>query len=392
VKTIHSWSGVRLCQGTVAEVVQRVLKDRAAVKAWKNVKCLLIDEVSMLSRKMFDALDQIGCLVRRNARPFGGIQVVFLGDMYQLAPIPDGSGGDDPSGQFCFESDRWYETVPRENHVELTRIYRQKDAAFQEILNQVRVGELTEANAAVLRGYIGRPLPEHGIRPIRILPTRAMVNAVNETEYAKVAETEHVFEGRTKTEVRLYLDSDTPIPTEVWMKSRELSPAQRERECTVLRSNTPVEGTIRLKRGVPVMCLVNVDLDAGVANGSLGVVEGFTTSAEHAASGFGEVPVVRFSNGVVRALGPHHWQHSEYPNLVYSQVPLALSYSSTIHKLQGSTLDLAEMNLGGSVFADGQIYVGLSRVKALEGLYLTAFHANKIKVNAKVKEFYAQFG
>lgn len=389
VKTIHSWSGVRLCKGTVEEVVQRVLKDRTAIKAWKKVRCLLIDEVSMLSRKMFDVLDQVGRVVRKCALPFGGIQVVLLGDMYQLAPIPDSSSPDDPSGQFCFESDRWYDTIPRAHHVELTRIYRQKDAKFQEILNQVRVGELSEDNAAVLRTYIGRTMEPGGmtVRPIRILPTRAMVSAVNDTEYAKVAATEHTFVGRIQTDVRLYLDSDLPIPSDIWIKGKELSTAQRERECAVLRSNTPVEETIHLKQGVPVMCLVNVDLEAGVANGSLGVVVGFGMNAEYAR----ELPLVQFANGVRRTITPHFWQHQDFPNLVYSQVPLALSYSSTIHKLQGSTLDLAEMNLGGSVFADGQIYVGLSRVKSLEGLYLTAFHANKIKVNPKVKAFYAQF-
>ena len=226
-----------------------------------------------------------------------------------------------------------------------------------------------------------------GIVPIKILPTRQQVNYINTTEYEKIKEEEHVYKGITTTDCKTFLENNQMIPNEILIKSIGLSVQARDFEISALKSNTPVDEIIKLKKGVPVMCLVNLDIERGIANGSLGVIVDFITSID----GFSQIPYVKFSNGVSRAISLHTWQHPDYPSISYSQIPLCLSYSSTIHKLQGSTLDLAEMNLGASVFAEGQIYVGLSRVKTLEGLYLTAFHPNKIRVNEKVQLFYANF-
>ena len=83
-----------------------------------------------------------------------------------------------------------------------------------------------------------------------------------------------------------------------------------------------------------------------------------------------------------------YWQSDEYPTIAVGQVPLCLAWAMTIHKIQGATLAFAEMDLGNTIFENGQIYVALSSIQSLEGLYLSAFHAHKIKANAKVIEFY----
>ena len=387
VKTINSWPGIKLCKGDSETIIQSVLNNHYSVKTWKKIKTLIVDEVSMLSSKMFDILETLGRKTRKNSLPFGGIQVVFLGDMYQLPPVQE--AGDVASGMFCFESLRWYDVFPRSNHISLVRIYRQQDATFQEILNQVRIGELSTENAQLLKNMIGRPYGNHnGIVPMRILPTRAQVNAVNETEYDKVTEVEHVFQGKLATDVRIFVENEKVIPQDQWLRGTSLSPQALQFESNSLKLNTPVEDCIQLKIGVPVMCLVNLDMETGIVNGSMGIVVDFVKQTKVPVTTNLLIPIVKFTNGIQRAMGIHTWQHNEYPNICYSQIPLCLSYSSTIHKLQGSTLDLAEMNLGGSVFADGQIYVGFSRVKTLDGLYLTAFHPNKIRVNEKVKAFY----
>ena len=88
------------------------------------------------------------------------------------------------------------------------------------------------------------------------------------------------------------------------------------------------------------------------------------------------------------AMEPHTWQSETIPGIGVSQVPLILAWALTIHKSQGSTLDVAEIDAGSSIFECGQTYVALSRVKSLEGLYLTSFDISKIKINAKVREFY----
>jgi ATP-dependent DNA helicase PIF1 len=381
VKTINSWSGVRLCKGEKEKIISNVLKNRFAVKSWKTTDILVIDEVSMLSAKMFDVLDTLGRKTRKKNLPFGGIQIICLGDMYQLPPVPE--QGDPETSMFCFESKTWFETFPIQNHVELKTIFRQKDDKFKEILNEIRVGDLSAENKEVLMKYVGRScVLEDGIIPVKILPTRSQVNYVNETEYDKVKETEYTYQQVAITECSR--------ESECGLKYYQLSEREREMELLNLKNNIPVEEELKLKKGVPVMCLVNLDLELGISNGSLGVVVDFVPTIS-ALDGFKLVPLVKFANGIIRPIPAHAWEHHEYANISITQIPLRLSYSSTIHKLQGSTLDLAEINLGGSIFAEGQIYVGLSRIRTLDGLYLIAFHPQKIKVNEKVREFYRKF-
>jgi hypothetical protein len=159
-----------------------------------------------------------------------------------------------------------------------------------------------------------------------------------------------------------------------------------------MTTNMTPETEIRLKRGVPVMCLVNLDVESGLANGSMGVIEDFVRI--DGTSSFDDdtmIPLVRFANGLVKPLGKYPWQSSEYPTVCVAQVPLCLAYANSIHKMQGTTMDVCEMNLGGSVFAEHQTYVALSRVRSLEGVYLSAFHPQRIRVNPQVVQFYRQF-
>lgn len=130
------------------------------------------------------------------------------------------------------------------------------------------------------------------------------------------------------------------------------------------------------------MCTVNLDLENGICNGSTGIVEDFVL---HAGIPF---PIVRFTNGHKREIPIKYWQSEDYPTIAIGQFPLCHAWAITIHKMQGATLTLAEMDIGNNVFEYGQTYVALSRVKSLDGLYLTGFDSSKIKVNPKVRDFY----
>jgi ATP-dependent exoDNAse (exonuclease V) alpha subunit len=153
-------------------------------------------------------------------------------------------------------------------------------------------------------------------------------------------------------------------------------------ELEFLASNLICEKEMKLKIGAQVMSIINIQSDRGlnVCNGSQGIITGFC-----AVSG---CPQVKFNNGIEMIMTRNIWQSDKIPGIGVSQVPLILAWALTIHKSQGATLDAAEIDVGSGIFECGQRYVALTRVKNLDGLYLTSFDASKIRINRKVKDFY----
>ena len=131
------------------------------------------------------------------------------------------------------------------------------------------------------------------------------------------------------------------------------------------------------------MCIVNLDMENNICNGSQGVITDIVTLDN------GETrPIVTFANGIVKQLSIHYIQSELYPNIIIGQYPLILAWALTIHKIQGSTLETAEIDVGNNIFEYGQTYVALSRIKSLAGLYLNSIDIKKIKSNPKVIDFY----
>ena len=390
VKTINSWAGIRLCKGTNESIIQNVMKNKFLVKTWRSINVLIIDEVSMLNAKMFSVLEEIGRRTRKNSKPFGGIQIILLGDHLQLPPVPDLS--DKETLKFCFEAEEWYKVIPLENHIELKTIFRQKDPIFREILNQIRVGELSQKNKEILQAQVGKkfnPDDHNGIIPIELFATRNQVSNVNKAKYNNIEGEEFKFTSKITTNCQIYIENNKPLSFNDVTKCSNLTPQALEYEIKNIKSSVPVEEEILLKVGVPVMILVNLDIENSISNGTLGIVSKITKKI--GVMGEYSVPSVRLSDGTERVIEPYTWQNSDYPTIAISQLPLTLSYASSIHKVQGASIECARMNLGYSIFEDSQIYTALSRVTSLNGLYLDAFHAHKITVNKKAKEFYASF-
>ena len=132
------------------------------------------------------------------------------------------------------------------------------------------------------------------------------------------------------------------------------------------------------------MCTTNIDLESGICNGSLGIIVDF-----HMKLGI-PIPFVKFANGITREIQIQYWQSEEYPSIAIGQIPLCLAWAITIHKIQGATLSMAEMDIGRNIFEYGQTYVALSRVQSLDGLYLSGFYPENIRANPKVTLFYNQ--
>ena len=139
--------------------------------------------------------------------------------------------------------------------------------------------------------------------------------------------------------------------------------------------------SITLKIGSQVMCIVNLDQDIGVVNGSQGIVIEFQHDNQM------KYPIVQFKSCKM-IIKPHLWKNDKYENEGIYQIPLILSWAITIHKAQGISLDEAMINIGSSVFEYGQTYVALSRVRSEEGLYIKSLDISRIKANPKVIEFY----
>ena len=401
-KTIHSWSGVKIAKGNAEDIIRRVVRGRSYPKAWRGVEVLIVDEVSMMSSKMFDLLDRIGRIMKKcNAKPFGGIQLIFTGDFFQLPPIPD---HDDPSsGEFCFQHLKWVSTFKPADCIELKTFFRQTDPAYISILQEVRRGTISEPNIELLKTRLMRGLPtepKNGVIPTKLFPVRAKVETINETSYARLEGEERVYHFNVTTKAKVRLDNGALLSTAELAHCEDLTQEQLSHEVDALITSLFTEKTLRLKTGTLVMCTANIEMDRGICNGSQGVVVGY---AEVAAAVLPEdlmrktssapqlVPVVRFANGVTMKVAPYPRQSEEFPCVIVAQLPLCLAWALTIHKIQGATLDMAEMDIGRSIFAEGQSYVALSRVKTLDGLYLSEFNSTKIRANPLVVGFYDSF-
>ncbi len=387
-KTIHSFAGIGLANGTVDEVIRKVITNKYKTKNWTGIDILIIDEVSMMSSKLFDILDYIGRRTRKRLdKPFGGIQVVLSGDFYQLPPV--GTYGQSDTSAFCFESENWAKTF--DEIILLKTIFRQRDPDYTTILNQVRVGKLYKSSYEKLQQHINKPFPlttstasttstagtagtagttTQTFKPTILLPRRKDAELINAQELEKLTGESKIYR----------ISQATVVPQGITTATGHFSQEQKESEYTFLASNIMADKEIVLKIGAQVMCIANIDMESSdqVVNGSQGVVVGF----------IGELPLVQFNNGPRRTVGYHVWASEAIPTIGVKQMPLIYAWAITIHKAQGVSLDMAQIDAGSNIFECGQTYVALSRVKSLEGLYLTDLNPQRIKVNKKVQEYY----
>jgi len=383
-RTIHSWSGIRLGRGEKDKIIQTALKNRNTVSAWKKIQVLIVDEISMMSKKIFEILNEMGKIIRRSPLPFGGIQIIFTGDFFQLPPV--GTEGEPDTDAFCFESPVWTQTFKSENHIELTTIFRQTDPLYIHILSQIRRGELDEQSIEILKKYVNRDYDSakyNGLTPTKLFPIRSKVDYVNSSMFMKIDETEYEFEFSSTVSCKTNADSGKLLTAEQILKTSRLRDQEMEYEIENLINNSPCARILRLKKGASVLCNVNIDMENSICNGSQGIIldiyeKDATTT----------LIVVKFTNGIIKHIQPHVWQSEEFPTIAIKQYPLCLAWALTIHKIQGATLAMAEIDIGQSIFEYGQTYVALSRIQSLDGLYLSAFQPQKIRANPKVIAFY----
>ena len=377
-KTIYSWAGIGLGNAPAETYIKEMyINKRTARKAWTETDVLIVDEVSMLSQKIFELLNEIGKAVRKSPLPFGGLQLIFCGDFYQLPPV--GNRDDQESKNFCFESMEWETTFSLENQIELIQIFRQTDQEYVDILNQIREGKIKNKTNIILSEMVGREIDKSLIiEPTKIFPIRSKVDAINRTKMDMLT-------GNTVT-----YNMEFHKNLEITKKEALLKPKFTEKdiqfELTNLSKNLMCDEKVQLKVGAQVMCIINVksctegSAELELCNGSQGIITSFCELTG--------LPIVKFNNGKTIMMIRHFWKSEKIPGIGVSQVPLILAWAITIHKSQGTTMDVAEIDVGQDIFENGQTYVALSRVKSLSGLYLSGYNSNKIFIHAKAREFY----
>ena len=362
-KTLHSWAGIGLGKGSVSELYIKIRRNQKAMRNWLCTDLLIIDEISMMTAELLDKLNEIGKKVRSNKKPFGGIQVLFVGDFFQLPPV---NKSNEPT-MFAFESLTWKEAIT--SAIELTQIQRQKDEVFQKVLKEARTGNLTKESCEILRGCQGRDWKGNKIRPTLLFPRRAEVEMINDSNLRALTGRRYNYKAR--------LVYDGKIP-DGFIESDE----NFQRALNMFDSDGAYSKELELMVDAQVMLIANVDPDSGLVNGSRGVVVGFCPSTE--------LPIIEFVNGVKKPVGHHTWPIEDYEFISRSQVPLKLAWACTTHKSQGATLDSALVDIGTGNFEFGQAYVALSRARSLEALYLYDFDPTAFKAHPKVKKFYSE--
>lgn len=390
-RTFHSFSGIRLQKTTMEQTVNYLAKNTYLCRTWRTTDILIVDEISMMTAKMFNTVEMFARVARKNTRPFGGMQVIFTGDFFQLPPVFDNTGEEEEARQFCFQSKKWNDVFPPKNTIQLVNIFRQNDNSFVKILNEIRVGNISTDSIDLLNERIGKTyVSEDGFVPTKIFPVRAKVETMNQTMFDSIDREIYEYEIVKVHNMTRYIESGKPIETRVL--SHRLTDEEIERETNQLIKNTQIQEKIELKIGSVVMCTANIDIKLGICNGSQGVIIDFVDDVvveELPCQGFTCVPVVKFNNGIIKRMNAHFWQSELHPTICVGQIPLMLAWAVTVHKIQGASMQYADMDIGNSVFEYGQTYVALSRIRNLDGLFISSFNPAKIKANPLVIEFYS---
>jgi len=390
--TLHMFSGIGLASKKNAQIVEELFtKKRHKLKNWRGLEILIIDEVSMMSLKILLLLDLIARKFYKKNVPFGGLQVIFTGDFYQLSPVFSNCSEKEQEKEesmYCFQHELWDQLFTKENQIVLKTIFRQNDEALLKVLKYVRKGQISPSTKAILQSRIFNDKDLDLIKKEKVLtilsPIKRDVEFINAKEYLKLDSSE--------TEIAynlFYVDLSAKnndcekekngvYMFELLLKSNE----HLKREYDFLAANVIAEKCLKLKVGTHVMCVVNINVcgELHIANGSQGIITGFNED---------NLPYVKFNNSKDPILIDYYIWKSEVHKMVgVSQIPLIYSWAITIHKAQGLTLENAIIDIGSNIFAYGQTYVALSRLKSLTGLYLTSFDYSKIKCNPLVKAFY----
>lgn len=355
-QTLHSFCGIGLGDEPLENLLLKVAKNGKAKARMKAIDVLFIDEISMAKGDLLDKVDGVLRNVRYSALPWGGVQIVATGDFLQLPPVFK----TDERQQLAFQCEAWRNAGLQS--VVLKEVVRQQgDQTLLQVARDIRVGRTNSLH--LLASRVDAAFPDDGIEPVRLFCKNVDVGRYNAERLEALPGKVTTFKAR---------DMGQPYHTDAFNR------------------NCPAPQELDLKVGALVTLLVNLDVDQGLVNGSVGVVKAFSSGGVR----------VQFKSGTALVeLAEWHIKEQEAgvdgkvrfkTVATRRQMPLKLAWAGSVHKAQGQTLDRVILDVR-EAFAEGQIYVALSRVRNLESLSIVgSIPAEAIRVNRDCVRFYRE--
>ncbi|RNF15680.1 PIF1 helicase-like protein [Trypanosoma cruzi] len=369
--TIYAFSGIGRGDGSFDKIYRRVKSRPEVVRAWRQCKTLIIDEIGVLPVNIFLLLDAIARRVRNEPdTPFGGIQLILLGDFLQLPPVDsslavfmseDRTDEKKPESNWCFDCPLWEKL--RLAAVEFRQNHRhESDPVFAACMEDIRYGRYTRRVEGLISTCLGRRLSDRfGVKPTVIVARRQSATAYNME--------------------RLQLLDDVNFYRYASEDYASTPGYDLDKEASLL----PL---LELRVGAQVVLLASLPDAPQLSNGDLGVVVAFSEQTHGTAlpvvcfssCGGEEVAVQRVRMDVLAADGR--------VVAARTQIPLQLAWALTVHRVQGMTLPMAQVEINRSFFECGQAYVALSRVRRREDLVITEFDPSVVRADPKAVAFY----
>lgn len=340
--TLHSFFGIGIRDTLSQYDIENLTEKKYIWERMKNLKVLVIDEISMLSPNLLNSIDAILKTFKFSTEPFGGVQTILVGDFFQLPPI----SRTDPEKRFAFQSDAWSNLNPIVCYLETS--FRHKDNVLKNILSEIRKGDVSEESMNHFRSRYKKN-PENMEHITRLYTHNADVDTINIQALKEL-----------DAPIKIY-DANTKGPKK-WTEK--------------IFSTSLVLEKLEVKKGALVFFIKN-NYEKGYINGTLGAIVDFDVF---------NVPIVETTDGSRIKAERMDWHFEDAdgkPKASVSQIPLRLAWAITVHKSQGMTLEAAEIDLSRA-FEPGQGYVALSRITTLSGLKLMGMNDTALSVDADV--------